>query len=195
MITKDSLKTAIEFAGKIRNLKGILSIVLFGSVAKGEDTADSDIDIAIIHDLKNDSKLVKSTNMYKPEKVQITYLNIKNLHKETELVGALSGDGLLLCGKPVIIRENDVELHPKVLVSYSLKGMLQKEKVKLNRALYGSISRSGKYVTETKGAIAESGVEKVGNGVLLIDRRKSTDIIKALKRFGAKVWQTNIWSY
>lgn len=192
---KDNLKTAIEFANDAKKLKGILSIVLFGSVAKGEDTADSDIDIAIIHDLKDDSGIMKSTSEYKPEKVQVTYLNVGNLHKETELVGALSGDGLLLYGKPVVIREKDIELHPKVLISYSLKGMPQNEKVKLNRALYGSVSKSGKYVTETKGITAEPGVEKVANGVLVVDRGKSSKIVSALKRFGAQVRQMNIWGY
>ena len=46
-----NFEIAIEFVGKLRKIKGILQIILFGSVAKGEDKATSDIDIAIIHNV------------------------------------------------------------------------------------------------------------------------------------------------
>lgn len=192
---RENVRTAVEFAKKIGGFKGILSVILFGSVARGEDTADSDIDMAIIHDLEDEAGLMEMINEHKPEKVQTTFLNIRNLAGELELVSALSGDGLLLHGRPVVIRQKDLELGPNVLISYSLKGLPQKEKVKLNRALYGSVSRSGKYTTKTKGVTAEPGVEKLGPGVLLADRRKAGKIVGALRRFGAKVKQKQVWCY
>ena len=48
-----NLNIAITFARKIRDKSNILSIVLFGSVATGDDTIESDIDIAIIYDQKD----------------------------------------------------------------------------------------------------------------------------------------------
>lgn len=194
-IVRENVRTAVEFAKKIESFDGILSIVLFGSVARGEDTADSDIDMAVIHGLKDGAALVEKVNEHKPEKVQVTFLNVSNLPGEMELVSALSGEGLLLHGRPVVIRQKDLELVPKVLIVYSLKGLPQKEKVKLNRALYGSTSRSGKYTTETKGVTAEPGVEKLGPGMLLADRRKAGKIAGALRRFGAKVKQKQVWCY
>lgn len=192
---RENVKTAVEFTKKIGGIEGILSVILFGSVARGEDTADSDIDIAVIHGLKDGTALVEKVNAHKPEKVQVTFLNISNLPGEMELVSALSGEGLLLHGRPVVIQQKNLELIPKVLIAYSLKGLPQKEKVKLNRALYGSVSRSGKYMTETKGVTAEPGVEKLGPGVLLADRRKSWKIAGVLRRFGAKVKQKQVWCY
>lgn len=192
---RENVRTAVEFARKISDLEGVVSIVLFGSVARGEDTADSDIDMAVIHDLEDEGGLMEKVNEHKPEKVQTTFLKIRNLPGETELVSALSGEGLLLHGKPVVIRQKDLELSPKVLIAYSLKGLPQKEKVKLNRALYGSVSRSGEYTTETKGVTAEPGVEKLGPGVLLADRRNSWKLVGALRRFGAKVKQKQVWCY
>ena len=44
---KNRIEIAQEFANKIKN-EYINSIVLFGSVARGEDNDDSDIDILII---------------------------------------------------------------------------------------------------------------------------------------------------
>ncbi len=192
---RENLRTAVEFAKEIGGFEGVLSIVLFGSVARGEDTAASDIDIAVIHNLRDAASLMEKANAHKPEKVQMTFLNINNLPSEMEIVSALSGEGLLLYGKPVVIQQKHLELRPRILIAYSLKEMPQKEKVKLNRALYGSISKSGKYTTETRGMTAEPGVEKLGPGVLLADRRKSGKFVGVLKRFGAKVKQEQVWCY
>lgn len=194
-IVRENVRTAVEFAKKIEGFDGISSIILFGSVARGEDTADSDIDIAVIHDLEDDAGLMEKVNEHKPEKVQITFLKISDLPREMELVSALSGDGLLLHGRPVVIQQKNLELLPKILIAYSLKGLPQKEKVKLNRALYGSVSKSGKYTTETKGVTAEPGVEKLGPGVLLADRKKAGKLMGTLRRFGAKVKQKQVWCY
>ena len=58
---KDKLNIAIEFTEKLkksRYLKNIYQVVLFGSVATGEDNKTSDIDIAIIHNMKDKFKLM-----------------------------------------------------------------------------------------------------------------------------------------
>ena len=101
---KENLEIATEFAEKIKDIKGILQIILFGSVAFSEDTLRSDIDIAIIHNRKDKFDIMKEVNRFKNEKIQTTFLNINELYKETELVGALSGEGLLLYGRPIKIR-------------------------------------------------------------------------------------------
>ena len=44
---------AIGFLNKIENKEGILSIILFGSVARKEEEEGSDIDIAVIYNKKN----------------------------------------------------------------------------------------------------------------------------------------------
>ena len=73
---KDNFKLAVEFAEKIKDIKGILQIILFGSVALGEDTVKSDIDIAIIHNRKDKFELMKEINRLKNEEIQTTFLNI-----------------------------------------------------------------------------------------------------------------------
>ena len=47
---KNRIEIAQEFADKIKN-KYIKKIILFGSVARGEDNDDSDIDILIISNI------------------------------------------------------------------------------------------------------------------------------------------------
>jgi len=196
---KENLDGAIKFADKINSTRGILQIVLFGSVARGEDTLKSDIDIAIIHNHKDKFELMKEVNKYKSDKIQTTFISINDLPKESELVGALSGEGLLLYGRPIIIKEKRLDLNAKILISYSLADLPQTEKVKVNRALYGSISKSKKldkeYKTETKGLVNEPGIEKISKGVLLVNREKAPKIVNMLKRFKVKIREIPVLGY
>ena len=196
---KENLKIAVDFAEKIKGIKGIIQIILFGSVARGEDNINSDIDIAIVFEERNKFEITREINKLKDEKIQITSLNIKELPNETELMGALSGEGILLHGQPIKLKLDKTELKAKILISYSLSKLAQTNKVKVNRALYGSISKSEskgkKYKTETKGIINEPGIEKINKGVLLTDRNKATKIINMLKRFQVEFKEIPLWTY
>lgn len=194
-----NLTEAIRFSDEISQNKEILQIILFGSVARGEDKNSSDIDIGVVHNSKDKLALMQNVNKSKPNKIQVTFVHIKDLAKETELVGALSGDGILLYGQPIIIQEKSLELKARVLIAYSLTKLPQTEKVKVNRALYGSTSRSSygdkKYISKAKGLTNEPGIERISKSVLLVERRKSPKIIGMLKRFGAEVKETPLWTY
>ncbi len=194
-----NLAKAVKFTQRIQQHKDILQVILFGSVARGEDKASSDIDLAVVHNSKDKFSLMREINQSKIEKIQVTFIHIKELPREAELVGALSGDGILLYGKPVILTEKSLDLNAKILVAYSLAALPQTEKVKVNRALYGSISKSThnnkEYISEVKGLTKELGIEKISNGVLLVDRRKAPKVINMLKRFGAKVREIPLWTY
>lgn len=196
---KENLKIAIDLTEKIKKIKGIIQIILFGSVARGEDKANSDIDIAIVYGNRDKFEIMKEINKLKDEKIQATFLNVKELINETELIGALSGEGILLYGQPIKIKVDKTELKAKILINYSLSKLTQTNKVKVNRALYGSISKSEfkgkKYKTETKGLINEVGIEKINKGVLLVDRNKAAKIINMLKRFGVEFREIPLWTY
>lgn len=196
---KENLKIAVDFAEKIKGIKGIIQIILFGSVSRGEDKANSDIDLAIVYEDRDKFEIMKEANKLKDEKIQATFLNIKELPNETELTGALSGEGILLHGQPIKIKVDKTELKAKILINYSLSKLTQTDKVKVNRALYGSISNSEfkgkKYKTETKGLVNEPGIEKINKGVLLVDRNKATKIINMLKRFGVEFREIPLWTY
>jgi predicted nucleotidyltransferase len=195
---KENLDIAAEFAEKASKAKGVLQIILFGSVASGQDTTKSDVDLAIVHNTDK-FKIMEEINKLKPEKVQVTYIHIKDLSKDPVLTGALAGEGLLLYGKPIILKINKKMLSAKSIISYSLANLSQTNKVKLNRALYGSVSRSkyGKkvYVTKTSGLTNEPEIKRVMNGVLIVDRKKSFKIVNLLKRFKVDYKDMPIWSY
>ena len=139
---KKNLQIAVDFANKLKNSKGVLQIILFGSVAKGEDKDDSDIDIAIVHNLKNIEKLKSFVNKFVHEKIQVAYLNVNGLSKEIEIVSALAGEGLLLYGKPINVSFKGNALEPFILIVYATIGIDKKKRMLLNRALHGSTSKS-----------------------------------------------------
>ena len=195
---KKNLDEAIRFADKVNGVKGVLQIILFGSVATGEDTDRSDIDVAIV--FRGDKfEVMNGVNKFRSEKLQTTFVDVDGLAKETELVGALSGEGILLFGKPVIITYKKLGLSEKVLFSYSLSSLRQTDKVKFDRALHGSVSKSGVgkkiYRTEVYGLVNEPGVDKVANTVLLVDRRKAAKFRGLFKRFGVGFKEKVVWVY
>lgn len=194
-----NLKIAIDFVEKIKKsktIKNILQIILFGSVARGEDKADSDIDIAIIHNTDK-FKLMESINKFVDEKIQVSYLNIKDLPEEIELISALAGEGILLYGQPLNIKLGKNDLKSKLLISYDLSKLAKPEQMKVNRALHGGISINkykGKvYKTEVRGLISEEGIEKFSRSVLLIDKRKSAKVIGLFKRFNVRWKEVDVW--
>jgi len=199
---KSNFDIALDFIKKIRKIKRIkevLQVVLFGSVARDEDTAISDIDIAVIHDSKNPSGLQTEINRLKHDKIQLSYIYIYKLSKEPELVSALTGEGVLLYGHPINVKFEKEELKPKLLVIYDLSKLSKADQMKVNRALHGSISKSeykGKrYKTEIKGILNEEGVNKLAKAIVLINRKKAAKLFNVLKRYNAKWKEIALWGY
>ncbi len=196
---EQNIQTAISFRKKIKGIKQVLQVVLFGSVARGEDTVASDIDIAIIHDSPDEFSFMKEINKRKSEKIQTTFIHIDKLPQETELVGALCGEGLLLYGTPITFDVKNIGLVPKILLSYSLVSLSQNQKMKVNRALYGSISKVSikekVYTSKFKGLTDKPTIEKIQKGVLLVDRRYAPQIVAVFKHFQVQYQEIALWTY
>lgn len=191
-------KEAVDFSSKIKDFKDIISIILFGSVARDEATVESDVDIAIIYS-KKDNEIVRKINTIKPEEFQLIHLSIEELKEEPTLIGALSGEGILLYGRPIAVLLDDVELKSKMIIAYDTSKLDQNARSKLNRALYGGKSTYFKdNKKETKfyqGIVDTIRAEKIGKSVLMIDRKNYPEITKTLKRFHAKWKEIPVWTY
>ncbi len=191
-------ESAVGFAEKIKKFPEVLQVILFGSVARGDEHRDSDIDIAVIYSDKKE-KVMSEIIGFASEDIQLTHLSIKDLPKETEVTGALAGEGLILYGRPITITAKELALKPKLLISYDLSSLEYKDKMRINRAFFGGKSTSKykekKYETKTGGTVNEQGIEKIGKGVLLVSREKATKITGILKRFNAKWMEVSVWTY
>jgi len=191
-------KDAIDFSNKIKEFDGVLSIILFGSVARDEATLKSDVDIAIIYSKKKD-ETIKKINSIKPEEFQLIHLSIDELKDEPTLMGALSGEGILLYGKPITVSLEDMELKSKMIIAYDTSKLDQNTRSKLNRALYGGkssfINNNKKEIKFYPGIVDKIRAEKIGKGILMIDRKNYPEIIKTLRIFNAKWKEIPVWTY
>ncbi len=193
----ENFRIAIDFAKKIRDIKGILQIVLFGSVARNEDRNDSDIDIAVIHNLKDNEKLKSTINKVVDDKIQVVYIHVDRLPKETELISAITGEGILLYGKPIKVIFNKKVIEPFVLIVYDTTNVEMKKRMLLNRALHGSTSiskhRGKTYRSEKKGIVQQPGITKLAKACIVAEPKKAALVKGILKRFGAEFKEELIW--
>jgi predicted nucleotidyltransferase len=196
---KNNLATALDFSKKAKGLRNrhILQIILFGSVARGEDTSRSDIDIAVIHDLDDVDHLKTKINAFLPDQVQVSYFNKEQLTKEPEIVSALAGEGILLHGRPYTVKLGRLMLKPRVVIAYDTSAMSLSERMKLNRALHGSVSRSSykgkQYTTKTEGLLSRIGIEKLARGIILAEPPQAAIVVRTLKRHKARCREIAVW--
>jgi len=196
--SSEKLKELFEFGAKVGKLSHVQAVVLFGSVARGEATLDSDIDVAVIYARKNEV-LMKKVEKLAPERVHVVHVEIKELFENVPLAGALSGEGLLLFGRPITIEAQKLKLRPMVIIAYDTSDLNQNMRNRLNRTLYGGIStvERGKkrYVQEYKGLTTQPEITKVGKAVLMVTREKVPAITGALENHRARWKEIPVWVY
>lgn len=187
---------AIQFAEGILNKRNILSIVLFGSVATGDDIRTSDIDIAIIY-AKKDYEQQLLIDELKSENIQLTHLSLEELNEELEIQYALAGEGILLYGKPLHVSVKENELIPKMLLVYELKELDQSTRKKLHRALYGgetvSHYKNKTYKSRIEGIVAQVDAQKLGKSVLYCEKRNAHAIIRVFKNLNVPWKEIAVW--
>lgn len=191
-------KEALEFTDKIKDLKGVLSVVLFGSVARGEATAQSDVDLVVIYTEKH-PKTVKRINSLAPEHFQVLHFTLEELEEEPTMAGALSGEGILLYGKPVTISLDEGDLKSQMLIAYDTSQIPRNSRSTLYRTLYGGNSTYLKGGVRKKkhypGIMDHIPAQKVAKAVILVDRHNAPEIIKTLERFQARWKEIPVWTY
>ncbi|MEM2978711.1 MAG: nucleotidyltransferase domain-containing protein [Candidatus Hadarchaeales archaeon] len=198
MFTGTRLKELFRFGERVGKLSGVQAVALFGSVVRGENTAESDIDVAVVYSRKEE-QLMKRVEELSPPRVHVTHVTPEELEKNPTLAGALSGEGLLLFGKPLILQAEGLRMRPMMIISYDTSGLKVNSRNKLNHALYGRISQTtvgGKtYRRKYEGLAARPGISKLGKGVLLVPREEVPLITKTLETHGAKWKEIPVWTY
>lgn len=194
-----SFEAAVELSENIKNFPRIQSVILFGPLASGEKVpSDSKIDMAIIYS-KKDREIIKWIRYLATDRFKLHHLTPDELKDKPEVINALSGEGILLQGNPVVLILDDVELKSQMLISYNTTDLTQNERSKLNRALFGGVStylqkgeRKKKYYS---GLVEKLHVKRIGKGVLLVDRQNAKQITKTLSGFKAQWTEIPIWTH
>lgn len=199
---------------KSRSIKNLISVVLFGSVARGEADMRSDIDLLFVFDVKHDpekgaenkkirkiiseveTKLLPKMSEREEFRIQLT-LARADRPINSELYKKISREGKLVYGVPLIIKTKELKLQPWVMFSYSLKKLKQDEKNRVNRALSGKkterIYKGKKYISEQEGLIREYEAIKIGYCALLVPERNIRNFKELFSRFNIDYKEYKIW--
>ncbi|HID26521.1 MAG TPA: nucleotidyltransferase domain-containing protein [Methanosarcinales archaeon] len=92
MITEDFKAAIFEFIKEVSSVEGIIRVILFGSVVRGEATKDSDIDLLVmVSNLKLESEILKITH-----EVEAKYQKNFQILVKTPILDDLDASTLLL---------------------------------------------------------------------------------------------------
>lgn len=165
----------------------IKSIILFGSVARGEAEKDSDIDIFVETDEKQEQEINKlKEKFYSSIKFKKYWnlfgikneinLSIGNLKDWGDLNRSIISNGIVLFGK----YNDKVKTNPYVLFSIS-PGKDRNKNISVWRELYGYSQKVKNKEYIKAGLIKEYQGEKLANGVVIIPIENSSKLSGFLK--------------
>ena len=154
-------------ANKIKEIEGIVGIVLFGSFSRGDYDDGSDIDLLVVfkdkkyleRGLREMYKITAKTNLF----FQAIGLTLDEL-KNSPLLETALREGKIYYAKQDVKKLLTPTHKPYALITYTTANLNAKERVIFTQKLEGR--RKGKYRYE--GIINKIGGYKVGRGVVMI---------------------------
>lgn len=193
---------AVE-AGRIQlsAVRGVQSIVLFGSAARGTATEESDIDILIECPEESEDAvrrvLYDLASRYDVRFSPIFFREAERHRFDTQFLESIVRSGHVLKGALPRLTPVDLDLQPLRLVSYRTEGLPPKKRARLLRAIdgYRTAKRVGKkrYTVERRGFLQEVGGWRVGRGAVVVPEEAADGFDDLLHRFGATRVMVPIW--
>ncbi len=177
----------------LREISGVETVVLYGSIARGDYGPNSDMDILVIVRDRKSARLVREAlseiDLSRP--LQPTIRTAKQLEQtDFGLLRKIFQEGIvLLCNKPQDLPAAGLlQLKPHILFAFDLKGVPQKEKARLNRLLYHS--KTGGH---SGGLVGEANGRKLGRGCILVPKEAQKKIQSLFNRFKVRAESIDIW--
>ncbi len=185
-----------------RKLKGVRSVVLFGSAARGTATEDSDIDLFIectkaaegrvrrlLYDPESRFDVAISPIFYRPGKYEGT---------DEQFLESVLRHGRVLLGALPRLTPAQLDLQPLRLVSYETRGLDPRRRARLLRALDGYRTRKRvgrkRYEVDQAGLLERLGGWRVGRGAIVVPEEAVEALDGLLQRYGARRLMVPIWS-
>lgn len=176
-----------EIVNAIKTVDGVMGIILYGSVARGEADEGSDIDLFVLFDSEDKMRRNEwEVTRRIPSSVfaQTICACPSTLEKFNPVfLESVLDDGLILYARyPLVLRSCLANAVACLIVTYSLKDLPQREKQKLNYRLFGSEVSGHRYL----GLVEQGGGKHLGRGCFLIPREKAQRVLNVLDEAGVK---------
>lgn len=185
-----------KIAKELSKIEDVKAVILYGSLARGEFTSRSDVDLFILTtEYKTQKEIHDKVIELESEigrNIQPTIRTIVELQKtDTGLLQNIFQEGKIL-----YLREpSDIpsaillQQKPYLIYSFQINSLLQKEKVRFNRQLYEQTRKGYKY----KGLLQKIGGQKLSAGCVMIPYEQKEKIEKFFKKFKVKFEQLKVW--
>ncbi|MGQ9720718.1 MAG: nucleotidyltransferase domain-containing protein [Candidatus Jordarchaeum sp.] len=169
----------------VAQVEGVLAVILFGSRAKGNYDEYSDYDLLVV--FENDQTMWKNRReLY--EKVgrlglftQVLTRTLKELWEKTEptfLKDIFEHGVILYLRYPPCVPALLQTLRRMAIITYSLKSLTQKEKMKIIYKLFGK--------QNLKKMVEQRGGRKLGDGCFMIPIENLEEVTRTLKQYNVR---------
>ena len=192
MVQAEFKELVFEFDRKVSELDNVRHIFLFGSVAREQADKRSDVDLCVIIDDVNKKGISKiALDLEKKYDKNIQLVISRNFSKlDKYFVDKLLEEGVLLFSKDPSIKLKDVKFEVFLLISYSLRNLAHKDKMKIKARFYGYSTKKmvnrKVYKSSYEGLIKQLNGLSVGAGAVLVPLRSAQPIISILDSFNVK---------
>lgn len=180
--------------------KEINKIILFGSVARGDFTEKSDIDLFINADEQHEEKIEKTLLLFNSSQIHKMW-RLKGVKQEISLkIGRLNqwslrrevlSSGIVLYGKHSELPE---KARYYLLVRMELVNIKVSQQMKIWRKLYGYVQKIGEKKYVSAGLVEKIGGKKLGKGIIIIPMEKRQEILDFLNKNKVKYKVHELWS-
>lgn len=181
--------------------ENIRKIILFGSVARGDFTDDSDIDLFIDTNKKHEKDIEKTEALFRNSKTAEAWklkgvtndisLKIGNL-ESWKLKRSVISSGIILYGKYEKVPEKT-----KYYLLIKVEALATKkaaQQMRVWRKLYGYTQVIGKKKYVLKGLIEKQGGKKLANSIFIVPMETRKEVITFLNEHKVKYQLYEIWS-
>ncbi len=192
---------AVEQLRTALRRRHVIAAVVFGSVARGQAQEDSDLDVLVVPRSRRgeDAILGEVRRIEEESGVRIAAIlagpSLREL--ERQFLDSILREGAPIVGRMPTVGVRELDLEPMRLVAFDLSGLPQRDKVRLERELFGLTTRKrykGKeYVRQVRGRLDEWDGRKLGRGTLLVPERATSDLDALLRAHKAKRILIPVW--
>jgi len=195
-----AIKSTLKFNTISRALAAIPEIrlvLVYGSYARGDFGASSDIDLFILLSRSAATEKVHKAIIALEEKIGRRIQ--PTIRTSRELTGTDSGllQNVLREGRLLFLREFQevpaaalLKQQPYRLYSFRLSSLSQKQKAKFNRQFYARTAKNYRY----QGILQKLGGEKLTSGCVMIPFARKAELEAFFGKSGIKYEAKNIWA-
>lgn len=177
-------------------IEDVKAVILYGSLARGDYTSRSDIDLLILTTKRNTSKEVEDKiieiERQTGRNIQPTIRTMRELQTtDTGLLQNIFQEGRVLYLRETANIPSAILLQQKPFLVYTfqLNSLIQKDKARFNRQFYEQTKKGYKY----KGLLQEIGGQKLSAGCVLVPHLEKQKIEKFFRQFKVKFNQFKVW--